>query len=218
VPDLHGWITQQIDRSEQRARACTATDWRHVFDGVIVDRDTDGWQSAPDNARIASVANERIYWSTNPPHSPDADHIVCNDPDTVLRRCAADRKILTIHQPQGGNYPGHYACEGCGYDGADYCSEPLTEHVNDCPTLLAVAEAYGLTEEQRAALDRPEVERPKRTGPSLIPDALAEAMREQLLVTVLGMRPVEPRPEVKALEILAPELKKIPGYVPIAEN
>lgn len=164
MPDLHGWITQQIDEAEAYS----------------------------------------------------LDHIL--NPANALRRCEADRKILTIHQPQGGGYPGHYACEGCGYNGADYCPEPLTEHVNDCPTLLAVAEAYGLTEEQRAALDRPEVEKPKRTGPSLIPDALAEAMREQLLVTVLGTRPVEQHPEVRALEILDPELKKIPIYLPVAEE
>ena len=111
--DLHTWITQQVDEVEKRARACTATDWRHVHDGVIVDRDTDGWQSAPDNARIASIAHERIYWTTSPAYSPDADHIVHNDPDTVLRRCEADRRILARHRidPDVTYEP---ACEGCG--------------------------------------------------------------------------------------------------------
>ena len=98
MPDLHGWITQQIDEAERRAKACDATDWRHAFDGIIVDRDTDGWQSAPDRAVIAKVSYERIYWSISPAHSPEADHIVCNDPDTVLRRCEADRKILARHR------------------------------------------------------------------------------------------------------------------------
>jgi hypothetical protein len=210
VPDLHGWITQQIDAAEQRARACTATDWRHVFDGVIVDRDTDGWQSAPDNARIASVAYERIYWSTNPAHSPDADHIIHNDPEAVLRRCAADRKILEHHAPAGGSWD-PYACEGCGSD-SEYGA--LVDHTNDCPTLQALAEGYGLTEEQRAELDRPEPERPE-PGPGF---QMPEAIIESLASFWLGTRLVEPTPAEKALTILNPELKKISGYVPIAEE
>jgi hypothetical protein len=101
----------------------------------------------------------------------------------VLRRCEADRKILEHHAPIGGGWPGHYACAGCGYDGG-YCPEPYTEHVNDCPTLLALAEGYGLTEEQRAGLDRPEAEQPKR-GPGFgIPDALVQPMIRASLATV----------------------------------
>lgn len=131
MPDLHGWITQQIDAAEEYA----------------------------------------------------LDHT--RDPAAAVRRCATDRKILDIHQPQGGGYPNHYACEGCGYDGADYCSEPNTEHVNDCPTLLALAEGYGLTEEQRAALDRPEVEPPPRKpGFGGMPDVLVEQMIRVSLATV----------------------------------
>lgn len=146
MPDLHGWITQQVDEAERRAQACDATDWRHVFDGVIVDRDTDGWQHAPDNARIASIAYERIYWSTNPPHSPEADHIVTHDPDAVLRRCKADRKILAEHapQPDGSGFPDSQQCRTCsnaGGDGYHYLAP------TPCPTLRALAEAYGYTGE-----------------------------------------------------------------------
>lgn len=141
MPDLHGWITQQID---------------HVEDVV---RDPSG---AP--------------WSA-------VDHIIMFGPDAVLRRCAADRKILTEHQPQGGGYPSHYACQGCGYDGG-YCPEPITEHVNDCPTLLALAEGYGLTEEQRALLDRPEAERPKPGPGTGLPDTIVEQMIRASLATV----------------------------------
>lgn len=155
--DLHAWITQQVDRVEQRARACDATDWRHVFDGVIVDRDTDGWQSAPDNARIANVAHERIYWSTSPAHSPEADHIVCNDPDAVLRRCEADRRILARHcldldvtyEP---------ACKGCGtYGDLDMSN---VDNLNDCPELLDLGHAHGLTDAILAGLDRPQPPEP----------------------------------------------------------
>ncbi|WP_367572180.1 DUF6221 family protein [Streptomyces globisporus] len=155
--DLHTWITQQVDETEKRARACDATDWRHVFDGVIVDRDTDGWQSAPDAARIASVAYERVWWSTSPAHSPDADHIVHNDPDAVLRRCEADRRILARHRLDP-NFPYEAACYGCGtYGDLDL---PNTDNLNDCPELLDLAHAHGITPDILAGLDRPEQPRP----------------------------------------------------------
>jgi hypothetical protein len=156
--DLHAWITQQVDHVEERARACTATDWRHVFDGVIVDRDTDGWQSAPDTSRIASVAYERIWWSTNPPHSPDADHIVGNDPETVLLRCEADRRILARHRLDP-NVTYEPACEGCGTYGDQELSN--VDNLNDCPELLDLAHAHGITPEILAGLDRPQAPEPK---------------------------------------------------------
>ncbi|MEU1497272.1 DUF6221 family protein [Streptomyces sp. NPDC005732] len=155
--DLHAWITQQVDARERLARSCDATDWRHVFDGVIVDRDVDGWQSAPDNARIATVAYERIYWSTNPAHSPHADHIVSNDPDTVLLRCEADRRILARHRIANEGEWGWIrdpACYGCGTYGD--CEDPNVDNLNDCPELLDLAHAHGVTPDILAELDRPQ--------------------------------------------------------------
>ncbi|MFH9072704.1 hypothetical protein [Streptomyces alboflavus] len=174
MPDLHGWITQQINAHEHLARETTSSLWQ-----IALGED--------------SVAA------------------------TVLRRCTADRKILEEHRPQGGGWPSHYACEGCGYDGG-YCPEPITRHINDCPTLLALAEGYGLTDEQRAQLDRPELERPTPTGPSLIPEPLAEAIARRLLANFIGFQPAGPSPEEKALEILEPDLKKISGYVPMPKE
>lgn len=155
--DLHAWITQQVDLVEKRARACDATDWRHVFDGIIVDRDTDGWQSAPDNTRIASIAYERIYWSANPPHSPEADHIVTHDPDTVLRRCEADRRILARHH-RDSDCLAWAACKGCGND--DW-GLPNVDNINNCPELLDLAHAHGITPETLTELDRPQPSEPK---------------------------------------------------------
>jgi hypothetical protein len=132
----------------------------------------------------------------------------------VLRRCTADRKILAIHTPAGGTWD-PYACDGCGID-SEYGHE--VRHTNDCETLQALAEGYGLTVEQRAELDRPEPERPAPSGPSLLPDGLAEAMYGNLIATFIGTRPLAPSPKDKAIKILEPELKKTSGYVPIAEE
>jgi hypothetical protein len=185
MPDLHDWITQRITKTEATARACTATDWRHVFDGIIVDRDTDGWQSAPDNARIASVAYERIYWSTSPPHSPDADHIVTHDPDTVLRRCEADRRILARHRIDPSNYY-EPACHGCGTYG--YADLANVDNLNECPELLDLAHAHGITPEILAGLDQPQTPaRPERTDGGRgfqMPAALQEAMARLAMTSV----------------------------------
>jgi hypothetical protein len=156
VPDLHDWITQHVDEVEQRADRWHDTEC-HVHDATLID---------------ATVLQSATLCD-------------CRGPATVLRRCAADRKILEHHAPIGGGWPGHYACAGCGY-----CPEPYTDHVNDCPTLLALAEGYGLTEEQRAALDRPEMEQPPRKpGSGGMPDGLVEQLLRVSLSTVpLGLR------------------------------
>lgn len=177
MPDLHGWITQQIDRTEAVARAA---------DGLIGD-----------------VLGEFYIREA-------MEHLDLHSPASVLRRCAADRKILQVHAPQGGDWEPH-ACLGCGSD-SEY--GVLVDHTNDCETLQALAEGYGLTEEQRAQLDRPEPEPRQRRMGGFLGAGIAEAMYGNLFATLINARPVEPRPEVKALEILEPHLKKIPGYVP----
>jgi hypothetical protein len=70
----------------------------------------------------------------------------------VRLRCEADRRILDRHQAVDDRYS--VACNGCGYDGS-YCPGPITENVNDCPELLDLGYAHGLTSEILAELDRP---------------------------------------------------------------
>jgi hypothetical protein len=136
MPDLHGWITQQIDAAEEHA----------------------------------------------------LDHQA--DPAAVLRRCEADRRVLARHRLNPHAYWAEAAmCEGCGTEGE--MGYPRTENLNDCPELLDLAHAHGLTPEILAELDRPqEGERPERTGPSLIPDALAEALYGPIIR--MAMRDVPP--------------------------
>lgn len=152
MPDLHGWITQQIDRTEAVARAA--------------------------DGRIDEVLGEYYIREA-------MEHLDLHAPASVMRRCAADRKILAEHKPLAVTWSDWYACKGCGYDGADYCSEPNVAHTNDCPTLLALAEGYGLTKEQRATLDRPEKEPPPRKpGFGGMSDVVAEQMIRVSLATV----------------------------------
>lgn len=121
MPDLHGWITQQIDAAEEYANR---------------------WHDTKCMGREASITRKGVNI---------APQCGCGGPAAVLRRCAADRKILDIHKPYGGRGYGGHACTGCGELNEDWA----VEHANDCPTLQALAEGYGLTPETLAILDRP---------------------------------------------------------------
>ena len=123
MPDLHGWITQQIDRAEQHAR-----DGRPILD---------------DQGR---------YLHT--------EHLPAPEQATLLRRCEADRRILTRHRlnPDAIWYEAAM-CHGCGTEGE--MAYPVTDNLNDCPELLDLAHAHGLTDEILASLDRPQPPEPK---------------------------------------------------------
>ena len=146
MPDLHGWISQKIDEVEQRAQALPPWPW--TFDA--------DWEEvkAADGIAVADVfaLSGRQLRATG-------EFIAANDPAAVLRRCAADRKILELHCYAGGSYE-PYACDGCGHDdlGAN------VDHCNDCGTLQALAAGYGITDDEMAVLDRPEPERPASPG------------------------------------------------------
>lgn len=186
MPDLHDWITQQIDAVAEAARKAAELCGCHPPSPhwTFGDETTKGRILVVDEPHPGVKRKIGRRWNGSYEGLFMAEHVVRHDPAAVLRRCEADRKILEHHSPIGGGWPGHYACAGCGYDGG-YCPEPYTEHVNDCPTLLALAEGYGLTEEQRATLDQPEVEQPpRRPGFGGMPDALVGQMVRVSLSTV----------------------------------
>ncbi|GAA0500780.1 DUF6221 family protein [Streptomyces olivaceiscleroticus] len=78
------------------------------------------------------------------------EHFAQHSPIAVLRRCAADRKLLELHKPvilRGGSGARYFetttVCSSC---------EPprqFLEHAYPCPTVLTVAEGYGWTEGER---------------------------------------------------------------------
>ncbi|MGW9238102.1 DUF6221 family protein [[Kitasatospora] papulosa] len=74
---------------------------------------------------------------------PQGEHIALNDPASVLRRCAADRKLIAEHGPFSAT---DLSCKGCGLDSHE---EMVTGYYEDCPVLCALAEGYGWTEGER---------------------------------------------------------------------
>ncbi|MEV7654659.1 hypothetical protein AB0O39_10855 [Streptomyces anulatus] len=81
--------------------------------------------------------------------------------DGVRRRCEADRRILARHRVDPDAADSRLfatACEGCGTEGE--CFDPVTDNVNDCPELLDLAHAHGITPDVLAGLDRPQPPEP----------------------------------------------------------
>jgi hypothetical protein len=67
-----------------------------------------------------------------------AEHIALNDPASVLRRCAADRKLLELHAGRMHSCP---ATDETGY--LDEWTQ--FDHSQACPVILLLAEGYGWT-------------------------------------------------------------------------
>lgn len=84
-------------------------------------------------------------------------HIALNDPASVLRRCDADRKLLARHRKTDCNGFGcdcGSCCATCRWTDADQSGDParwgtVDQCVYPCPTLIDLAEGYGLTEGPR---------------------------------------------------------------------
>lgn len=76
-------------------------------------------------------------------HEDEVAWIVLNDPESALRRCAADRKLIAEHGPCSDQDLG---CKGCGFNNQE---ESMVDHYEDCPVLCALAEGYGWTEGER---------------------------------------------------------------------
>ncbi|MFF1574728.1 DUF6221 family protein [Leifsonia sp. NPDC058292] len=75
-----------------------------------------------------------------------ADHIVANDPESVLRRCAADRKLLELHGGRG------HSCPAYDYDGdLDEFARFYNHEV--CPVVQHLADGYGWTAGQTPPIE-----------------------------------------------------------------
>lgn len=154
MPDLHGWITQQIDKVEASTHSATPGPWAADTDDDTVFADAGTVARMWDYVRSGSDVQVKADMSLIITHA---------DPIAVLRRCAADRKILARHRLDPDV---HYepACKGCGTYGDMGLSE--TDNLNECPELLDLGYAHGLTPEILASLDQPvPPPRPERPNP-----------------------------------------------------
>lgn len=133
TPGLHEWIEGEIGRLEDAVRCAEkeqGRDW-----GTRWDPRTDSFQILDGSGTLVAEQMQ-----------PGAAALAaCHSPAAVLRRCAADRKILAAHphtthviNPGYGAQSAGFGCETChDWDG-------VPEGRGNCATILALAEAYGL--------------------------------------------------------------------------
>ena len=129
VPDLAARILAAVDDAERAARyvlsdyAAHDAAWTVPSTGVI--------QLGDDLLATAD--------------GPLAEHIARHDPAAVLRRCAADRRILQLHPQVEADTAGHSLDEPTGcvtcHNDPD-CGWTLGNGV--CDTVMAMAEGYGV--------------------------------------------------------------------------
>jgi hypothetical protein len=150
VTDLHGWIAQQLERVEAEARA-------RLIGAAVVLAPADG--SKPITGTVTAVEQTTDgpqYTVQRYDAAPTTGLVDVQAATAVLRRCEADRRILARHRldPDKAGWSEATMCAGCGtYSDCDW---PVTDNLNDCPELLDLAHAHGITDDILASLDRPQ--------------------------------------------------------------
>jgi hypothetical protein len=123
VSDIAARLEKVLDRIERIAREASGHRWQ----AVRGDKLGDSW-----------VLDETSHLLET--ETPTAEHIVLHDPESVLRRVAADRQILAEHANDGGD------CSTCGRPSEETNGRGHAFHETvdwPCRTVLLLAEAYG---------------------------------------------------------------------------
>lgn len=178
--DLHTWITARVDAVE--ASALRGIEGR----SIAFESDLDG-RAVAGTITTATHGSDGLQFAIAQygVEPRDATPAPVQQAAAVLRRCEADRRILARHTRVDSGY--RVAREGCGYDGG-YCPDLITENINDCPELLDLGYAHGLTPEILAGLDRPAPPERETSGGGLsgfIPDLWAKQVDAFLQTTLI---------------------------------
>lgn len=135
--DLVAFLDLELTRRETAARSAADAVGGAAWDGW--DREVSVELPGGD-----TIADGVMYGDLYEPMKKEAcEHIALHDPESVLRRCAADRKLIAEHGPFSVT---DLSCKGCGLDSHE---EMVTGYYEDCPVLIALAEGYGWTEGER---------------------------------------------------------------------
>jgi hypothetical protein len=130
VTDLVRQILSAIEKAERLAHATIAT----------VNPAKGRWVVAGECG--TEVRDSRGHLIVKHSWPNEIAHIIHNDPVSVLRRCAADRRRLERHRP-GLNALGNR--QVCGYD--RYPPDADTDW--PCPDVLDLADSYGITQKEQ---------------------------------------------------------------------
>lgn len=122
MSDLITKLREAIEETERLAQASVLK----INGGVGI------W--SPDGTAIRDDLGHLVVKHT---WANESNHIVRHDPATVLRRCQADRQILALHAPY--THDDDVICQTC-IEG----SHLYAEHAYPCPTLVLLAQGYGV--------------------------------------------------------------------------
>ena len=105
--DLYAWLDEAITRREETARAAATLCGCHpqAPSWTFTDSDDDGRIRVVDDPHTKQKRKINRRWNYTMDGLRMAEHIVLNDPAAVLRRCAADRKILEELAPDPAAEP-----------------------------------------------------------------------------------------------------------------
>ena len=135
------WLRKAMDAAQADAEAAAketgSADWEYQAHGSLDALGPSGFMVAVGSQDYLDPAPGRF--------------MAANDPAAVLRRIAADRKILAAHpyttrvvNPVDGSHSAGFGCETChDWDG-------VPEGRGWCDTVRLLAEGYGWTEAQPA--------------------------------------------------------------------
>jgi hypothetical protein len=133
--DILAWVEAAISERERIAAMTPGEAWqvegnlRDGFRVVIADHviaENPAWYPVRQITGVTSAAHLMVQ----------------HDPDSVLRRCAADRKLLELHAGKMHSCP---ATDESGY--LDEWTQ--FDHSQVCPVVLLLAESYGWTGGER---------------------------------------------------------------------
>lgn len=130
--DILAWLERAIATTEETARRAPRGKWTGTQDDFYSYQ----WHIASSTGTAVAGAG---YEGGGVYTEEAAKHITLNDPVSVLRRCAADRKLLELHGGRG------HSCPAYDYDGdLDEWTRFYNHEV--CPVVQNLAEGYGWTD------------------------------------------------------------------------
>ncbi|OLE25887.1 MAG: hypothetical protein AUG44_14735 [Actinobacteria bacterium 13_1_20CM_3_71_11] len=143
MTDLTARLLAVIEETERIAQGAGGGSWRvdSINEGAVVSQ-VDSLELEGDVAAYIDATIEYGDPVGTPLRTPIAVHVARHDPAAVLRRCAADRKILAAHEHETALIAFGGSSFGCVVCSPDY--GPGVQPLGWCDTIKALAEGYGL--------------------------------------------------------------------------